>query len=441
VQATRALAGIAVAGLAGYTLVALGLDGPRGFGARWAAWGLGAVLLGLGLWLAPRTTARGGLLVVVLGAIAFRAVLIPAPIGSDDLNRYLWDGRVQAEGINPYRFAPADDALAELRDDRIWPEINRAEVRTIYPPAAQATFRLGHALGLRSPATFKLVPTAADVGAIALLVALLRRAGRDPRLAVAYAWNPVTILGFAHSGHIDSLVVVALLGAVWTWGWPDARRAVLATGALLGLAASVKLWPLALLPAFARRPEGTWRWAAALPAVAVGVLAVGYLPFLPGVGTEGVLGFLPGYLEEEGFTSGTRSILFRRLGLEHPLVAPLAGLAVVAAVLRSRRDAAVRAAWIVGGAFVIATPPYSWYTTSLVALAVAGGAGWLWTWLAVGYEAAYIALFFRPLELRLSFHIRFALSLLVIAALVAAVRSRRARAAVLGRGEEPACSA
>jgi hypothetical protein len=424
---TVLLGSLALLGVVGFAVAGMALDGPRGFGARWGAWGLATGLTTAGLLLAPRSTARGGLLIIVVGAIAFRAVLVPAPVGSDDIYRFLWDGRVQAAGISPYAHPPSDTALGFLRDREVWPNINRPTVRTIYPPAAQATFLGAHLAELDTPQRFKLVPTAADVAAILLLIVVLRRAGRDPRWVVAYAWNPVTVLGFAHSGHIDSLVVALVLGAVLTWqrGW------LLRTGLLLGLAASVKLFPLALLPAFARGPDGSWRWRGALGmgAVAAGVLALGYLPYLRGA--EDVLGFLPGYLEQEGYTSGTRSILLRRLGLEQPWLPLLVGGLVLVAAMRSRLPAPTRAAWVMGAAIVIATPPYAWYAAPLIALAVAGGAGWMWPLLAMGWEAAYISLFFRPFDVRLSTHLRFAISLLAVGLLLAAIRSGRARRALL----------
>ncbi|HTH96902.1 MAG TPA: hypothetical protein VL574_05750, partial [Stellaceae bacterium] len=85
---------------------------------------------------------RRKLLLLVMGtATLMRLVLLPAPPLSTDIYRYIWDGRVQAAGINPYRYIPDDPALTALRDKTIWPSINRAATaHTIYPPAAQVVF-------------------------------------------------------------------------------------------------------------------------------------------------------------------------------------------------------------------------------------------------------------------------------------------------------------
>src|SRR5207253_5010451 len=81
---------------------------------------------------------------MILFAVLFRlSLLFSAPYLSDDIYRYVWDGRVQAARINPYRYIPADPALAQLRDDKIYPRINRRDyAHTIYPPAAEAVYFL-----------------------------------------------------------------------------------------------------------------------------------------------------------------------------------------------------------------------------------------------------------------------------------------------------------
>src|SRR5262249_1939844 len=83
--------------------------------------------------------AQPALLVILVGAAAMRlALLWTEPTLSGDIYRYIWDGRVQAAGINPYAHVPAAAELATLRDPDIWPHINRAGYAvTIYPPMAQ----------------------------------------------------------------------------------------------------------------------------------------------------------------------------------------------------------------------------------------------------------------------------------------------------------------
>lgn len=197
-------------------------------------------------------------------AALLRLLALPlAPSLSGDVHRYLWDGRVLLEGGNPYRLAPADPALAPLREEAGWRRIEHPEVPTVYPPLALGLFAL--AAAAPAPlAAWKVLLAAADLAGCAALLALARRLGLPPARAVWYAWNPLVVVETAGMGHVDALGVAAAVAAV--------LLVVRARGALAGSAAA---------PAGdgageregARRPAGA-RWAlAAGAAAAAGALA------------------------------------------------------------------------------------------------------------------------------------------------------------------------
>src|SRR5687767_1762069 len=97
------------------------------------------LLYGAVAWLILHTqSTRSTFAIVIVFAALFRlSLLFAPPFLSDDIYRYVWDGRVQAAGINPYRHIPADPVLADLRDDKIYPKINRRDYApTMYPPLA-----------------------------------------------------------------------------------------------------------------------------------------------------------------------------------------------------------------------------------------------------------------------------------------------------------------
>ena len=100
------------------------------------------VAAGFVAWHAP--PARSTLLIVLGFGLLFRVgPLLSTPYLSTDPYRYVWDGRVQAHGINPYRYVPADPALAGLRDGAIYEHINRKTyAKTVYPPGSQVVFLL-----------------------------------------------------------------------------------------------------------------------------------------------------------------------------------------------------------------------------------------------------------------------------------------------------------
>ena len=196
-----------------------------------------------------------------------RAVVVLAPpYLSSDIYRYVWDGRVMAAGINPYRYVPNDPHLAALRDPDIFPEINRGNyARTIYPPAAQAIFFLVTRLG-ESLTVMKLAMIGFEAVAVALMLRLLTAAGRPAAWIAVYAWHPLPLWEFAGSGHIDAAMIAFVALALWS------RRPWL-TGLALAGGTLVKLYPAVLLPALWHR----WDWR--MPAVFCIALVAAYLPF------------------------------------------------------------------------------------------------------------------------------------------------------------------
>ncbi|HVY14375.1 MAG TPA: glycosyltransferase family 87 protein [Rhodopila sp.] len=298
-------------------------------------------------------------------AVALRLPLIVSPpILSSDVYRYVWDGRVQAAGINPYRYVPDDPALASLRDQAIFPHINRASyAHTIYPPAAQVLYAL---VGRVWPTVtgMKLAMMGWECLAVACLWGLLAAAGLPTARLLIYLWNPLVIWSFADNGHIDAMVVGLVALALWL----RVRRARW-TGIVLGLAVATKFLPAVIAPALWRRRDG-WLMAG-LAALTVAALYAIYA----GVGWQ-VFGFLSGYGREEGLDSGAGFWLLdllRRIGpLPRWVAAAYIGAAVtlLAALgawiaFRRRPEGAVPVAASAGLLMTVLTfavsPHYPWY--------------------------------------------------------------------------------
>src|SRR6202043_1141157 len=115
------------------------------------------------------------------------------PYLSTDVYRYVWDGRVIAAGINPYRYVPADPQLESLRDPDIFPNINRADSAvTIYPPTAEAIF-LAVTRVSESVTAMKAAMVGFEMINCALLVWLLAAEGLPAGRVVVYAWHPLPL--------------------------------------------------------------------------------------------------------------------------------------------------------------------------------------------------------------------------------------------------------
>jgi len=184
--------------------------------------------------------------VAIATALSFGAALVFAPpLLSDDLYRYLWEGRLWLEGLNPYRLAPDDPALAHLRDD-LWANINNKPLGSIYPPLSQLIFVAAQWLGGKVW-TLKVLALLAHV----LSVAVVARVCTERKAALALALNPLLLSEAALSGHFDILCGVALLIAAWALSRHRFVQAGVAACAAVGL----KVVGLVVLPLFARRPK------------------------------------------------------------------------------------------------------------------------------------------------------------------------------------------
>jgi hypothetical protein len=208
----------------------------------------GLVTLMLVAWRAAASGGSRTLHIALTAAVAFRLIAAVAPPSlSDDIYRYVWDGRVQAHGHHPYKFPPDDPMRAELRDD-VWEKINHKEIATIYPPLAELVFAALAAAKL-GVTGFKLVFALLDAVVVFALLRLIDALGLPRARVLLYAWNPLAVVETAASGHVEPLGLVLLVGSV---AFLVEGKMVRAAAALAG-AVQVKLLPLILVPGFARR--------------------------------------------------------------------------------------------------------------------------------------------------------------------------------------------
>ena len=238
---------------------------------------------------------------LILGfALLFRVALFFSPLVlSSDIYRYIWDGRVQAAGISPYLYPPSAQEVASLRDEQIFPHINRPEARTIYPPGAQMFLAVNATLFPDSITAFKAGMILFDVATILLILLLLKKSGLRSDRVLLYAWSPLVIFELAGSGHLEVLMLPFVLLALLLRmnGKPTL------SGMTLGIATLIKLYPVVLLPALYKRGDKR------LPLTFGATILLGYLPYVYGAGDK-VLGFLPDYFGRwEDFNVGLRYFL------------------------------------------------------------------------------------------------------------------------------------
>lgn len=328
------------------------------------------------VWMVTHRAGTRGALWVVLGVAAvLRLPLIVSPsFLSTDVNRYVWDGRVQAAGINPYRYLPVDPALKSLRDAVVYPRINRADYApTIYPPMAELVFA---AVGFvwSSVSGVKAAVVGFEILGVFFLLKLLAAAELPAERVLIYAWNPLPVWDFAGSGHVDGVAVGLISAALLL----RVRHRDTWAGVALGMAILVKFLPAIVAPVLWRRRFG-WRTAGAAVVTVLGL----YLIY-SSVGW-GVFGFLRGYGDEEGYISGNGFWLLAGLARVFPLTPVIAAIykasvVVVLAALGAwfafvrRPDDPVSLCAAAGVMMAVLTfaisPHYPWYFSWLAVPAV-----------------------------------------------------------------------
>lgn len=259
------------------------------------------------------STERALLAITWSFAILFRLPLLTTPPTlSDDVYRYMWDGRLQTLGVNPYAHrvdSPALDQFATPNRQRV----NNASMASPYLPLAQMMFATVARIAPESELGFQLAAVAFDLAIGLVLVGLLRSLGRSPSWALVYLWNPLVVVEFAHGAHVDAWMTLLMVAACWAevraQRHPAAPHAWLSRAlapVLLGLATLVKPIPVVLLPALAPR----WGWKRSL--LFACTLPVGFLPYAgAGLGLTGDLhegtglfGALRIYIARWNFNSG-----------------------------------------------------------------------------------------------------------------------------------------
>lgn len=397
---------------------------PLGIGTV-SAW----ILAGSAFLVLLRLHGRAALVLVFAGSAALGLAAMAGPPNlSTDSARYAWDGILQNEGVSPYAHVPAADSLDQYRQDWLFPPattatdglpqctgtrieptttvpdgeplctaLNRPRVPTIYPPVAEGFFA----------AVRSVVPPAAQywplqaaglllsLGTTTLLVIGMRGRGLDPRWAAVWGWSPFAAAEAVTNSHVDALgallIVAATFAATPVVRGPLGRGRAILTGIGVGLAAATKFVPAVAAPPIARRRPFTVAIAAAV------TFAITYVPYVALTGWA-VIGYLPGYLDEEGYDNGTRFALLSLL--PGPIATPVALVLILAVLVAAWWRTDPERPWqaqtvSVGLVLLIASPAYPWYALILIPFIALSRR---WEWLAVPLALSTRAILPEPWE-------------------------------------------
>jgi hypothetical protein len=297
----------------------------------------------------PSVSRRVVVIGLVLAAV-WHIEFLRVPAGADDdIHRYVWDGRLQRLGYNPYLVVPSDPAAKGLHTPETR-NLNHPDLPSPYPPGAELFFRAVTAIQ-ESAFALKVAFVICEFAIVFVLFDILRCTGQSAHLVLAFAWNPLLAIEVAGSGHIDIVGALLLLVSAAALG----RRWRATASVALGLAVAVKFLPVVLLPLYWRRVRIR---DAALAAVVVGLL---YVPFLNH--SRIPIGSLGTYVQSFRFNGPLFAALDQ---VASPQL--LAGLAVLVGLVTAtwlRRKAAEFApdafAWPIAASLLCAPVVYPWY--------------------------------------------------------------------------------
>lgn len=307
------------------------------------------------------TDSRNILWCIVIFSLLFRFTLLPVT-PSDDMYRYLWEGKIQSHGVNPYSVPPNSPDLIHLRDT-MYAGINHKHLTTIYPPFALMMFAIASFIS-HTFLSMKLTFLFFDLLTLFLLIRLLQVKGYGPVHVVIYAWNPLVLLSFAGHGHCDSLQIFFLVLAFYLY---TVRKDVTFTFAL-GLAILSKFVSLVFAPFFLLKNKPKYIFILLL------ILCVFYLPYA-NTGT-GLWSTLFHFGAQYHYNDSLHFLIFC-LSLGSPVISKILILGLFCSILmyiytkyyREQAkgvDVMRYAFWVIGVFLVIAPTVHPWYLTWIV---------------------------------------------------------------------------
>ncbi len=265
----------------------------------------------------PALDKKKTLILLGVAAVLVRLSFWQAPV-SDDVNRYLWEGSLLWKGENPYATVVDDERWIPHRD-QYWADVNHRDRLTAYPPGMELIMA-GASWLWYDLQVFKIVALLGDFWVLGILALLFLENRKPLRWLSFYAFNPIVLASFAAEAHFDSLMVGAMLTALfcaqrkrwgWVWFW-------------FGVAVQMKFIVMILFPYFLVR--GDWRksWIFALvlilPSLIFGEHLLQGLIGLLGFGKDGA--FNGGAYESlrimgfsDSFSRGSTTLLFVAVGL------------------------------------------------------------------------------------------------------------------------------
>ncbi|MEM1408694.1 MAG: hypothetical protein AAGG59_18065 [Bacteroidota bacterium] len=320
---------------------------------------------------------------LILISLLFRLLLLfSIPNLSDDIYRFIWDGKLLGEGIHPFAHLPSwfvnNDRLPESLDLSLYNRLNSPDYFTIYPPFAQLVFWLSaHSNSIIGSAVIiRLFIIGAEVISIFFLTKVCESYNIPKKHVLLYALNPLVILELTGNLHLEAFMIAFVVLGIYFY---KARKPISA-GVVLALAVAAKLVPLVLLPTFLRRLS--FKKLILLFSSILIFLIILFWPLYEPALVKGMTESISLYFQKFEFNASIYYLVreigfyvkgYNIIGIAGPWLSMITFILIIAiALLANSKKVSTPTTWlwILFTYFAFATIVHPWYATSLVALSV-----------------------------------------------------------------------
>lgn len=315
--------------------------------------------------------------IVVIGILFRLLLLVLTPNLSDDVYRFIWDGKLWWEGIDAYAFLPSQLIKDNILSTELFAKLNSPDYYSIYPPLNQLIFNISAFFDstLVSIIVIRLFIIGAELGTLFLFAKLLKRYQKDVKLLILYAFNPLVIIELSGNLHFEAFVIFFLLWAIYEYEKMNIHMAAIATG----LAISFKLLPLILLASFFRKIPFKQYLKFIFLSFFVAVLS--FSPFFFSEAIQGILTSTSLYFKSFEFNASLYYVV-REVGFDikgyniidaaGPIMAALSlvGMVLFNVVASPKMKLPERMLWTYSIYFLFATTVHPWYILPILVLGI-----------------------------------------------------------------------
>lgn len=194
---------------------------------------------------------------LLIAGFVFRMLLIlSVPNLSDDVYRFIWDGRLAANGINPFSHLPAEiiqmPLVTGITKD-LYHLLNSRGYYTIYPPVLQGIFWLAAKVFpvnvIASIVFLKTIIITVEFGTVFILMKLLQKLSLPKQLSLLYILNPLVITELTGNVHFEGIMIFFVLSAFLLF----LNNSWKLSAVFIGLGIATKLIPVLFIPLFIQK--------------------------------------------------------------------------------------------------------------------------------------------------------------------------------------------